>query len=523
MPGKPGKKTAPRAGAGALSPVELLWVALLLAVLSAAAILFFLQRGELLFWGDAAAHLNIARRVLDSRTPGPEQIGTVWLPLPHLLMLPFAAADGLWRSGLAGAIPSGLCFVIAGLFLFAAMRLIFESRAPAVVAVLLFACNPNLLYMQSIAMTEAVFFAALMALLYFTARFRVSQSMGAVLGAALAALAATLTRYEGWFLLPFVALYILFTARRGRFAAGLLFGAVAALGPLAWLAHNWWYWGNPLEFYNGPYSAIAIYRNAMANGMAPYPGDHDWLKAWQYFRAAAALCAGWPLVWLGLAGIAAALIRRAFWPLLLLALPAVFYVCSMYSSGTPIFVPHLWPNTYYNTRYGLAAFPGLVFAAAALAALAPARLRVAVAALLVAAAVAPWLGYPRSDNWVCWKESQVNSVVRRAWTHEAAGFFRANYRPGQGILMSFGDQTDIFREAGVPLRALLHEGNQLQWFSAVGRPDLFLTEKWAVGFSGDRVTTALLRAQRTGPRYDCVLRIARPGAPVVEIYRRMGH
>ena len=41
------------------------------------------ERGYVLYYGDAEAHLNIARRIVDSRTPGPEQIGTVWLPLPH--------------------------------------------------------------------------------------------------------------------------------------------------------------------------------------------------------------------------------------------------------------------------------------------------------------------------------------------------------------------------------------------------------------------------------------------------------
>ena len=32
---------------------------------------------------DAKAHLVVARRVIDSLTPGWKQIGAVWLPLPH--------------------------------------------------------------------------------------------------------------------------------------------------------------------------------------------------------------------------------------------------------------------------------------------------------------------------------------------------------------------------------------------------------------------------------------------------------
>ncbi len=60
----------------------------------------------------------------------------------------------------------------------------------------------------------------------------------------------------------------------------------------------------------------------------------------------------------------------------------------------------------------------------------------------------------------------------------------------------------------------------MMWDAAVARPDLFLREGWAIAFSGDRVATAILRAQRKGPRYRCVDRIEVKGQPVVEIYRR---
>jgi hypothetical protein len=185
------------------------WVVLALTAWSAAAVWFFYSRGWLLYYGDAEAHLNIARRIFDSQTPGYDQIGTGWLPLPHWLMLPFAGVDEWWRSGIAGSISAAACFVAAGAFLFAAVRRVFESAAAAVAATALLALNPNLLYMQSTAMTEAVFLAALMALAYFSVRFRETQGWGAVVGAGIAACAGTLARYEGWFLIPFAALYLL--------------------------------------------------------------------------------------------------------------------------------------------------------------------------------------------------------------------------------------------------------------------------------------------------------------------------
>ena len=57
----------------------------------------------MLAYGDAEAHLNISKRVVGGLTAGLAQLGSVWLPLPHLLMTPFVVNDDLWRTGLAGA------------------------------------------------------------------------------------------------------------------------------------------------------------------------------------------------------------------------------------------------------------------------------------------------------------------------------------------------------------------------------------------------------------------------------------
>ena len=496
---------------------------LLLTAISVAGVLWCSSRGYTLYYGDAEAHLNIARRILDSRTPGPEQFGTVWLPLPHLLMIPFVTRDGWWRSGLAGAIPSAASFVIAGAFLFAAARRLYVSTAAGVAAALLFALNPNMLYLQSIPMTEALFAAALAALLWATIWFRSTQSVWAVLAAAVASNAASLTRYEGWFLIPFVALYFLLTARRKSHA--LVFAVVAVLGPLAWIAHNQYYYSNALEFYNGEGSAKAIYTGELAAGGDRYPGDHNWRLAIEYYFAAVTLTQGWILVLFSALGAAAALGKKVWWPLLLLALPPAFYVWSIHSSGTPLFVPTLWPFSWYNTRYALAALPLAAVAAAGMVALLPTRLRAAGAFLLVSGVAAssvyttvytPALaGAP-----LCWKESSVNSVARRAWTEQAAAYLASNYQPGDGIIYSFGDLTGVLREAGIPLREGLHQGNRPSWDAAVLRPDLFFHEQWALAIAGDKIAEAVVRTGARGPHYELRKRIKVEGAPAIEIYRR---
>jgi len=511
------KKKTGAVGVSRRSPAAgLLGVLAFLALLISAAVAYCYSHGYILYYGDAEAHLNIARRVLDSQTPGYDEIGGVWLPLAHALLIPFASVDSWWRSGLAGAFPSAICFVIAGAFLFAAVRRIFSSGAVGFTAAALFALNPNILYLHSIPLMEPEFFACFLALLYFSVRFRETQGWGALAGAGIAACLGSLARYEGWFVLPFAALYFLLVARQHRILTAAVFSAIAALGPLYWFGHNWWLTLDPLDFYRGPYSPAAI------QGRVSYPGKGDWHKAFLYYRTAAELCAGPGLVLLAMAGAVVALVRRAFWPLVLLALPGIFYIWNMHSAAGPIYVPVLPPNKYYNTRYGTAVMPLLAIAASALVSVPPRRMRPLFAALVIAAGAVYWAAHRAPSDWVTWEESRVNSEARREWTREAADFLKPRFVPGSGLITTFGDITGVFREAGIPLRETFTGDNGIPFDATVTRPDLFLWQEWAVVMGGDPAQSGIDRAGRYGIRYRLEDTIVVKDSPVIEIYRRTG-
>lgn len=478
------------------------------AVMAVAAAIFY-RAGATLAYGDAEAHLNIARRVIDSRTPGWYQLGTTWLPLPHLLLIPLVRYDSLWRSGLAGALVSGAATSIAAAFLFAAVQRLFANTAASSTAVAVFLLNPNVLYIGSAPMTEPIFFASLFALLYFTVRFGATQGWGALLGASLAAFAGTLTRYEAWFLLPFAAVFV-FARARSRWTAVALFCIVAGAGPALWLAHNRWYYSDALYFYRGPWSALAI------QGRGAYPGRGDWRTAAQYYFAAGRLVAGLPAMLLGALGIVVALIRGALWPVILLALPPVFYIWSIHSSATPVYVPTLWPNSFYNVRYALALVPLIALGAAAAAH----RMPHIAACALVILALFPFLVHPARRPAVL-EEADVNSRARREWISEAAGFLHAAAGPNETYFTSFGDLTGIYRTLGIPLRDTLTGDNEIPWYEAISRPDLFLHTDWAVVMGGDEAQTVIDKARLHGPRYELSRRITVKGAPVIEIYRRL--
>src|SRR5271169_5832724 len=97
-------------------------VAQLAACVSFISFAYYFQHNGLLLYGDAVAHINIARRVFDSRTPGLLQLGTVWLPLPHLLMVPFLLSNWMWKTGVGGSIPSMAAYVVGTIGIFRLVR-----------------------------------------------------------------------------------------------------------------------------------------------------------------------------------------------------------------------------------------------------------------------------------------------------------------------------------------------------------------------------------------------------------------
>ena len=181
---------------------------------SLASFLIYLHRGEILLFGDAVAHINIARRVFDSRYPGLLQLGTVWLPLPHLLMVPLVAVNSWWRTGAAASIPSMAAYVLSvmGIFRLSRRAMVgvgFSSttaKLTACFAAAIYGLNPNLLYLQATAMTETLYLALFIwAVVYFSEFWWAIRGQDAESPIAplrkcgVCLLGACLTRYDGWF------------------------------------------------------------------------------------------------------------------------------------------------------------------------------------------------------------------------------------------------------------------------------------------------------------------------------------
>src|SRR5258708_13983725 len=412
---------------------DYLCLAAMTSAISLVALLFYFHRGAILLYGDAVAHINIARRVFDSRTPGLFQLGTVWLPLQHILDIPFIFNDWLWRTGLGASVPSMAAYVAGTMGIFR-LLLARTSRAAAWAGALIYALNPNLLYMQATAMTEALYLALLIWVVVHFSEFTgrvTSEAAEEIVRArksldkcALLTPAAMLVRYDGWFLAAAVIVAIVIIFWRFKlwskvFRAGLVhFVLLTSLTAGLWLAYNHGAYGNALEFANGPYSARAIMQRSFTPTMRTYPGENNPRAATLYFLKVSRLTlAAGPLDYFLFAIAFVALIsvvcfsRRSL-PLVLLRAPLPFYVLCMPWNSVPIYFPDWRPHSYYNVRYGLQMLP----AVAVFVALAYEFGRKFFPAQYVAAAILLLVGASYISVWhetpLCLREAIVNGAPR---------------------------------------------------------------------------------------------------------------
>jgi hypothetical protein len=486
-------------------------VTLAAVLLGFLALMVCYSRGYLMLYGDAVAHLGIARRILDSRNPGLVQLGGVWLPLPHLLMLPFVQKIEWWQNGLAGAWPSLVCYIasVAGIYRLA-RRMMMPRWAFAATA--FYALNPNLLYLATTAMTEPLFLAIFIwttlltveciAAIHAANRVVVSRRL---LLLALFLPAAVFTRYDGWILGAAVWCVLTVTLmRRPTFwrsvaPSFVIFTALTVAAPLSWLAYNQHFLHDPLDFLRGPYSASAIERKTTPPGSPHYRGWHNPARALLlYTRTAQVDAAAWETGFLvlaaSLAGLVLSMRRRFVLPALLLWMPLPFYVYSVAYGSVPIFIPQLYPHSFYNSRYGMEMLPafalftffGMDYAQRRWSGSHPLAVKLSqpIALLLIAMnAIGMMYHLP-----LVLREAVVNSTTRVAFESALARQLR-NFPPGASIMMYNSDHVGALQRAGLALRQTVNEGDYDSWKIALAAPAKHAA--YVVAIAGDPVSKAI--------------------------------
>jgi Dolichyl-phosphate-mannose-protein mannosyltransferase len=502
------------------------------AIVAIVALIFYFRSGAILLYGDAVAHVNIARRVFDSRTPGFFQLGTVWLPLPHLIDIPFIVSDRIWRTGLGASIPSMIAYAAGALGVFRLVRGL-ASRAAAWLAALIYVFNPNLIYMQATAMTEALYLALFIWTVVFFSEFvrqarredEAQQARRSIERCAVTLAAAMMVRYDAWFLAPILGIAIVAAvwnvrSFRGPIRRGVInFFLLTALTGGLWLAYNQAAYANPLEFANGPYSARAIQQRSRTPTMPSYPGEKSPRTAALYILKVSRLNLGrgraeYLLLSVAFVALLSAIyFSRGFLPWALLWTPLVFYVISVAWGSVPVYLPEWWPFSYYNVRYGLQLLPAAaVFVALAyefMSRLAPSRWVAIAAVFMVSASYASiWQRSP-----ICLREAEANGRARMEFDRRLAAELE-KLPASATLMMDSSAHPGALEDAGIRFSRVLRESNPPFWEMALTRPGR--SAGYVIAIQGDDVA----RAVRLFPQdLERVAGVDTPRGPSAVIYR----
>lgn len=406
-----------------------------------------------LAYNDARARLVVARRVFDSLTPGFDQLGGIWLPLPHLLQVPLVQSDVLYHTGLGMVAINVAAFVGLAVATQHIVTRITGTPWAGVAAVALVVSHPDLLYLQATPMTEMLtlgLIAGATALLLSASPERWRAWAAGVLLAL-----AMLTRYEAWLAAgTIVAVTAWGTPRQPGGARGwdrrvvpLAAMCLAALGcAAAWskaMTGSWIVAGGffpQTEVLGRPLFAVA--EVARVTVQAAGPGLLILAAAGASWAIAQARCA--PAGRLGL--LAAA------------PMSALLLYASMAYAGHPML----------NRFAVFLLVPAIWFAMAGVLALRDAgwmRLRTALVAAVVVWQAGVWVWPPVV------REAAADMRQRDAFRVVVDALEPVN--SDERLLASMWTAAAILHELstrGLPLRRVVHEGNGEHWRLALATP-----------------------------------------------------
>ncbi len=447
-----------------------------LSVISILAYVFYLQDGLGLSYNDARSHLDIGRRVVEGLKPGLAQLGSVWLPLNHVLMIPLVWNDWAWHSGFAGAFWNMLSFVGTGLIIYKILEKLNVGTLGRVFGTIVFAANLNVLYLQSTAMTEPLLLFTMTAGCYYLILWADDQKILNLVKSSFWIMLSTLVRYDGWFLLLFAGAIVGITtwARRGyKVAEGLtiLFLTMGALGIVLWFGWNAAIFKDPLYFALGPFSAHAQQQQLLDAGNLPTKGNII-LSAQLYFYSIFYNCIVYVSV-LGILGGVAIWFDKKLkgeirFATISLMSPLVFNILALFLGFSVLFVQGISGNTWFNIRYGVMMMPAFaVFIGYIVGKLKD--LRWVIIGLYI---FVMFFAFANGDA-VTIDDARVGSSQKNV--SEVAGFLNKTTANQKGfILISAASHDAIIFSSGLPMSRFIHEGTGAYWESATTSPD-----RWA--------------------------------------------
>ncbi len=481
-------------------------ISVILTIISVLAFVTYYQNGLGLAYNDARSHLDIGRRVVEGLKPGLAQLGSVWLPLPHILMIPTIWNDFMWHSGLSGALVSMISFVGTGLIIYQFLKRLGVGILGRLIGVLVFVANINILYLQSTAMTELLLIFTMTAGTYELVMWHKDEKILSLVKAAFWIMMASLVRYDGWFLLFFAAILIIFhtfktkgyKAAEGTF---IFFATLAALGVFLWLFFGPLIFKDALYFAFGPYSARAQQQQLEQAGVLATKGNIV-LSIKVYLYALMYNTGAFTAV-LGTLGMAAFWINKKISSSVRVAstallAPLLFNIIALYLGHSVLFIQGISGDTWFNVRYGAMMIPSFaIFVGYLVDRVRPLRATIIGLFLFVT-----FFSFANIDA-VTIDDARVGSSQKNV--AEVSGWLAKNAKDEKGfILISAASHDAIIFSSGLPMERFIHEGTGAYWENATTSPDLWA--RWIVMRTNDTNDATFKLVQKSGQlgKYDLV-------------------
>jgi len=500
-----------------ISRHALVLVLIFLAIISVVSYVHFYQNGLGLAYNDARSHLDIGRRVVEGLKPGLAQLGSVWLPLPHILMIPMIWNDFMWHSGLAGALQSMTSFVATGAVIYMFLRMLGVGLLGRVFGVVVFFLNLNVLYLQSIAMTELLLFFTMTAGVYELTKWHKTDNILALIRAAFWVMLSTLIRYDGWFLLAYCAGLIVFHIwkKRGyRAAEGyfILFCTLGSFGIFLWLLWNQLIFKDALYFAFGPFSAHA--QQAQLETAGVLMTKKNLLLSLKIYLYAMVFNSTAYVTILAVVGAVVLWFDKRINPAVRLSTsalcaPFLFNILALYLGHSVLFVQGISGNTWFNVRYGATMIPSLAIFMGYLID----RVKIGRLSLIALYAFVIFFSVANNDA-VTIDDARVGSSQKNV--SEVSGYLKTHAANEEGfILISAASHDAIIFSSELPMKRFIHEGTGSYWESATTSPDRWA--RWIVMRTHDDndLTYKAIRVTNQLSKYTMVAKF--PFADVYEL------
>ncbi len=456
-----------------------------LILVSSFSFFIFYQNGLGLSYNDARSHLDIGRRVVEGLKPGIAQLGSVWLPLPHILMIPTVWNDFMWHSGLSGALESMISFVVTALIIYSFLKELKVGFVGRLTGVVIFSVNLNVLYLQSTAMTELLLVMTMTAGVYYLMLWSKNENILNLIKSAFFVMLSTLVRYDGWFLFLFSVFLIIVEVLRKRGyktteGIVILYSTLAGFGVVLWLLWNLLIFKDPLYFIFGPFSAYIQQEQLQLAGNLATKGNLL-LSIKIYLYSVAYNCNAF-IAMLGLIGAIVLCVDRKIKTSVKIAVsallaPLIFNILSLYLGQSVLFIQGLSGNTWFNVRYGIVMMPAIaIFVGYLLHKMN--QFKLVLIGLMV---FVLFFSFVNLDA-VTIDDARVGSSQKNV--SEVSGWLRSNAKNKPGfVLISAASHDAIIFSSGLPMSKFIHEGTGEYWDLATASPNLWA--RWIVMRTND--------------------------------------